>query len=313
MHGRPGAFRSARRPSARESSCPSPWSIRFGSSPRPAWRASSMPDNPRPWAGGSRRRPDFEPDAIVLDDQHDPGRRRRSQDHVGMLRARECLATLVSASCAMRVVERRLGLGREAAVGEPPRWWSSAEMRARFDQFWMWVASAAGRAEIGRSAGRPELPDQMIDIPIELLGHDLQRVQRPAQIGSTAARFLQRHDPVAERGSTARRTDRASRVRCGRRFVLPGRNTSRACSSVARTGRRAPARRFRRASDSIQAGELRGPFREPGLRALRAERRSSSSALFALREIEVGGRRSAPPVRPGSRPDRKGRARARAT
>ena len=48
--------------------------------------------------------------------------------------------------------------------------------------------------------GRPELPDQVIDVSIELLGDHLERVHLSGQVGSIGARLLERDDAVAERG-----------------------------------------------------------------------------------------------------------------
>ena len=162
------------------------WSVAPTSAAR-----SCMPSSPNPRPPSPR--PEVESDAIVLDDeQHVIG--PPLEHDVDVLGAR-VLGDVVE-RFLRDAIERRFSVRRETIVQESGGVQLGGDADALRPVLNV-VRQRRPQAEIVER-GRPELPDEMIDVAVELLCDRFERVDLRAQFGAVAARVLEGLDPPSE-------------------------------------------------------------------------------------------------------------------
>ena len=125
-------------------------------------------------------------------------------------------------------VQRRLDLGRRAARPAVPRCAAGGDAGAIRPVLHV-VRQRGPQAEIVER-GRPQLPDEVIHVAIELLGDRFERFDVRAQVGVVAAGVLEQPDPGASAVSCSPNWSCISRAMRGAR--LPGRTPVASGSSV---------------------------------------------------------------------------------
>ena len=139
-----------------------------------------MPSNPNPWpAAPALAR--IEAHAVVLDDQQDVIG-AALEDDLDVLRLR--VLGDVGQRLLRDAIERRLGLGRQPIVEQSRRVQLGRRCRARRPVLDV-VGQRRAQAEIVER-GRPELPDEMIDVAIERCA--TASSARPARAGRRGPR-----------------------------------------------------------------------------------------------------------------------------
>ena len=139
-----------------------------------------MPTSPNPWPVGSRIRR-LEPHAVVLEDQQD-AIRSPFEDHLDAPGAR--MFGDVVERFLRDSVQRCFHFRRKSIVEQPRRVQLGRDTGA-LRPFLNVVGQRGPQAEVVE-CGWPQLPDELIDVPIETLGDRLERLQVTGEIGAAA-------------------------------------------------------------------------------------------------------------------------------